>query len=248
MKKYFLFVGLILLFSHCEKPYDCVKSTGPTASKVYEGLVFNKIIVNKRIAVVITEGADNKVEVRAGENLINDIEVTTQGGTLILSDNTSCNWVRDYGQTVVYITTSNLTDIYSKTEQTISSNGVLHFQNLHLVSMDEIDGHKGTGTGDFVLNIDNTSLTIENNDVSRYFITGTTTDLKVSFYEQGGIFHGEDLSATNINLFHRGSNDMFVRPMTKIEGGIYNVGNVYCYGHPPIDTVVQHYRGRMIYR
>jgi hypothetical protein len=247
MKKYLLFFSLLLLFSQCEKPYDCVKSTGPTQSKVYDGLDFHKLIVNKRISVIITQGASNRVEVHAGENLINDIEVKTEGGTLTLTDNTSCNWVRDYGQTVVYITTPNLTDIYSKTEQTISSNGVLTFPNLHLVAMDDIDGYKGVGTGDYNIKINNDILSIENNDVSRYYITGTTNYLVVNFYENGGIFHGENLLANEINLFHRGSNDLFVHPINKISGGIFNVGNVYCYSHPPINTVVRHYRGRMIY-
>lgn len=250
MKKCLLLFSLLLLFSQCEKPYDCVKSSGPTQSKVYDGLVFHKIRVNKRIAVVITQGTGttNTVEVHAGESLINDIEVKVVDDFLVLTDNTTCNWVRDYGQTVVYVTVSDLTDVYSKTEQTISSNGVLRFNNLHLVSMDEIDGFKGTGNGDYNLTINNQSLLIENNDVSRYFITGTTTNLTVKFYEQGGIFHGENLLANNISIFHRGSNDLFVYPLAKIEGDIYNIGNVYCFGHPPIDLVVQHYHGRMIYR
>ena len=248
MKKYLLLFSLLLLFVQCEKPYDCVKSTGPVKSKIYDGLEFTKLLVNKRISVVITEGEVNKVEVVTGENLINDIEVRITDGMLILTDNTSCNWVRDYGQTVVYITTPNLTDIYSKTEQTISSNGTLTFNSLHLVSMDDIDGHKGTGTGDYNLTIANQTLIVENNDVGRYFLNGTTNNLNVSFYENGGIFHAENLSANSINVFHRGSNDMFVHPVNQITGDIYNVGNIYCYSHPAIDQVVRHYHGRMIYR
>ncbi len=248
MKKYILLFSVLLLFLQCEKPYDCVKSTGPVQSKVYNGLVFNKLLVNKRIAVVISQGTDNTVEVRTGENLINDIEVLAENGTLTLTDNTSCNWVRDYGETVVYITTPNLTDIYSKTEQPISSSGTLNFPNLHIVSMNEVDGYKGVGTGDFNLTVICDTMNVENNDVSRYNIKGTIADLSVNFYEGGGIFHGENLLANTIVLFHRGSNDLFVHPITKITGHIYNIGNVYCYSHPSIDAVVRHYQGRMIYR
>ena len=117
MKKYLIYIVVLLVFIQCEKPIDCVKSSGPMKSKVFEGLTFTKLLVNKRIAVVITQGDQYKVEVKTGENLINDIEVKLSGDLLTLSDNTSCNWVRDYGETTVYITAPNITDIYSKSEQ-----------------------------------------------------------------------------------------------------------------------------------
>ena len=250
MKNYLLYFSLLVLFTHCEKPYDCVKSSGPIKSKVYEGLTFTKLLVNKRIQVVITQGDTYKVEVQTGENLINDIEVTLSADLLTLSDNTSCNWVRDYGETVVYITAPNITDIYSKTEQIISSNGTLTYPNLHLVLMDEYDGFSGTGTGDFNLQVDNDRIYAENNEVGRFYITGTTDNLIVKFYENGGVFHGENLYANSINFYHRGSNDMYFRPVNLLDGDIYNVGDVNCYSRPPAENVHvrEHYRGSLIYR
>jgi hypothetical protein len=250
MKKFvFLFLALNL-FIGCEKPYDCVKSSGPIQSKIFEGLNFSKLLINKRINVVLIEGPTHKVEVRTGENLINDIEVIVEGDLLKLSDNTSCNWVREYGNTVVYVTAPNITRINSKTEQNVSSEGVLHFPNLHIYSMNELDGYGGVGTGDFYLNLENESLTIENNDVGRYFINGTTQTLNVFFWENGGIFHGENFNANTINFYHRGSNNLFIRPINSLNGNIYNVGDVNCYSRPPQENVnvVEHYRGRLIYR
>ena len=250
MKKCILLFSIVLLFTHCEKPYDCVKSTGPIRSKIFEGLTFTKLRVNKRIAVIITEGPEYKVEVKTGENLINDIEVSVSGDLLTLTDNTSCNWVRDYGETVVYITAPNLTQINSKTEQNISSNGVLHYPNLHLFLTNDIDGFSGTGTGDYYLTVDNDTLIVENNDLGRYFITGNTDILQVSFWENGGVFHGENLYANTINFYHRGSNDLFIRPVNFLNGDIYNVGDVNCYSRPPQENVhvTEHYRGSLIYR
>jgi small nuclear ribonucleoprotein (snRNP)-like protein len=214
------------------------------------GLSFTKLLVNKRIGVVITEGAEYKVEVRTGENLINDIEVSSSGDLLTLSDNTSCNWVRDYGETVVYITAPNLTQINSKTEQNISSQGVLHYPNLHLLSTNGIDGYSGVGTGDYYLTIDNETIKIENNDLGRYFITGNTNILNVYFWENGGVLHAENLYANTINFYHRGSNDLFIRPTNFLNGDIYNVGDVNCYSRPPAANVhvTEHYRGSLIYR
>ena len=250
MKKYLIYCAVVLLFLQCEKPIDCVKSSGPVKSKIFEGFTFTKLLVNKRISVVITQSVLYKVEVQAGENLINDIEVKLSGDLLTLSDNTSCNWVRDYGETVVYITAPNITDIFSKSEQKISSNGVLTYPNLHLVLMDDGDGFSGTGTGDFQFQLNNDNVLVENNEVGRFFLSGTTNNLQVSFYEGGGVFHGENLYANHIGFYHRGSNDMYIRPILSLNGNIYNVGDVNCYSRPPAENVQvqEYYRGRLIYR
>ena len=240
----------VLFFTSCEKPFDCVKSSGKLTTKVYEELTFTKIIVHKGIALVITQGDNYKVEVQTGENLINDIEVKNEGNTLTLADNTTCNWVRDYGETVVYITAPNLTDIYCKTEKEITSNGVLKYENLHLVSMNSVDGYIGVGTGDFILQVDCENLVIENNEVSRYYISGKANNASVNFYEKDGIFKGENLSCNNMSIFHRGSNDMFIYPILSLYGDIYNVGNVYSYSRPSDENikVTSHYKGKLIFK
>ncbi len=250
MKNHWIYFSLLLLFANCEKPIDCVKSSGPNKSRIYEGFTFTKLLVNKNIRVVITQGNTYKVEVQTGENLINDIEVTLADDWLTLSDNTTCNWVRDYGETVVYITAPNLTDIYSKTGDDIISNGVLTYPNLHLVLMDNYDGFSGSGTGDIILKVDSERIYIENNEIGRFYLTGSTDNLQVNFYEGGGVFHGENLYAGNIGLYHRGSNDMYIRPMNSLDGDLYNVGNVNCYSRPLAENVHvrEHYRGRLIYR
>jgi hypothetical protein len=250
MKKTVLLFLTIILFISCEKPGDCFKSSGPLKSKIFEGLTFSKLLINKRISVVLIEGPEHKVEVQTGENLINDIEVTVEGDLLKLSDNTTCNWVRDYGNTTVYVTAPNITQINSKTEQNITSEGVLHYPNLHVISSNQNDGYSGVGTGDYYLNVDNESVTVENNDLGRFFITGNTNNLFVFFYENGGVFHGENLYANTVFFYHRGSNDLFIRPLQVLTGDIYNVGDVNCYSRPPAENVhvVEHYRGRLIYR
>lgn len=217
------------------------------AVKDYDGLTFDKIVVNRGISLVVTQGADYHVRVQTGENLINDIEVTAADGVLTLADNTACNWVRDFGQTTVYVTAPNLTHIYSKTELSILSQGTLTYANLHLVSMDAEDGYDGAGTGDFFLQIDNQLVLIENNNVSRFYLTGHTQNLQINFYEAGGLFYGQELRAEAVQLYHRGSNDMYVNPLQSLTGDIYNIGNVISVARPPQVNVTEHYQGRLIF-
>lgn len=246
--KYFL-VLLSVIFLGCEKPSDCTKSTGKIVSKTidFSATPFDKILVYKGISLVIKQGNDYKVAVSTGENLINDIQATVVGNKLTLQDNTTCNWVRDYGQTIVTITTPNLTEIYSKTEQNITSNGVLTFPSLRLVALDKYDGLKDSATGDFILQIDNASLTLENNYISNFIITGQTQNLNINVYEGNGVIDTRNLVSKKIEVYHRGSNKVFVNPVEEITGDIYNIGDVFCVSRPAIQTVIAHYRGRFVF-
>lgn len=246
---YFVYAFALFFVVSCAGLDDCVKSSGPMATKSIdlEGQPFSKIIVNRGIALVVAQGSEYSVTVKAGQNLVDDIQVSIENQMLTLKDNTSCNWTREYGQTTVYITAPDLTHIHSKTELEITSVGVLSFPHLRLYAMDILDGYKGVGNGDFRLEVNCPNLTIENNDLSRYYIKGTVQNLWVNFYEWGGIFYGQELVANAIQVYHRGSNDLYLHPVESITGSIYNLGNIYCSPRPPIVNVQEYYRGRLIF-
>ena len=165
---------------------------------------------------------------------------------LVVKDNSTCNIARDYGQTTVYVTAPNLEEIYSKTDQDIRSVGILHYNLLRLYSIGD-DGD-GAGTGDFYITIENNGqLVIESNNVSNFYINGRCNEMLLNFYFGDGRFYGENLHAENINVFQRGSNDMFVYPIQKIEGTIFATGNVVLKNVPPIIDVDEVYTGRVIY-
>lgn len=247
MKNIFFVLFVVAVFFSCEKPSDCIKSTGAMTTKTVELPTFYKIFVKEGIGLVISQGDTQKIEIKSGQNLINDIEAKVVDGVLYLEDKTTCNWVRDYGQTVVYITAPNIAEIYSKTSQNIVSDGVLKFEKLTISAIDNFDGLNGSGTGDYVLQIENKKLVIETNNVARFTITGKTDDFQVNVYEGNGIVDTPDFLAKNVTVYHRGSNRVTVNPIESITGDIYNIGNVYCKSQPLINTVKQHYKGRVIF-
>jgi Putative auto-transporter adhesin, head GIN domain len=243
MKKVlYLFIGIFVI--GCSKPSDCVESTGKLVTKMVDVSTtpFTKIKFYNGIAIVLTDGLIPKVEIQTGENLMSDIDVKVIDYMLIIKDNTTCNWVRDYGQTVVYITAPNITDIISKSEKGITSNGILTYPNLRL---EALEVGKEAGTGDFNLQIINNQLIIESNNVANFHISGQTIDFSANFYEGNGRIEAANFLVQNINLYHRGSNDMIVNPKVKIEGNMYSTGDVLCKGRPAINTVVSHYIGKM---
>lgn len=244
MKKLILIFVIATFFYNCEKPGDCIKSTGEMVTREIEVTPFETVFVYTGIGLVIKQGPEYKLEVKSGENLIDDIEVKVENNTLTVKDKTTCNWVRDYGQTIVYVTAPNLTDIHSKTEQEIRSDGVLIYPIIRLYAMDLTDG---AGTGDFIFNIDNGQFVIANNNVSRFYISGNTQEALLNFYDGNGRLEAQNLSIDVAKVFHRGSNDMIIKPIQSVEGDLYSTGNLILLNTPPSVNLTEHYQGRVIY-
>jgi hypothetical protein len=236
------------MFSSCEKPSDCVESSGAIITKDVLVQPFKKIKVYRGIEVVITQGEEYKVQIVAGKNFIDNVEVSQNGEQLIFKDEASCNWVRAYGATKILVTTPTLEEVYSKTDRNISSNGVLTFPYLSFISIDKDgDGESGAGTGDFILNVQNNYLNIANNNVSRFYLSGQTNTANFYFYFGDGRIEAENLIAKNIIIYHRGSNDMVVYPTESITGTMNSSGNSILKNVPPIVDVEELYQGRVIY-
>jgi hypothetical protein len=249
MKKYLCLLVVGLIINSCDRPSECVESSGAIIVKEVTVTNFKKIKVYKGIEVVITQGIDYKIQVEAGENFIDNIEVTQNGDQLIFKDRTSCNWVRSYGTTKVLVTTPELEEVYSKTDRKISSNGVLTFPNLTLISLDkDADGEKGAGIGDFVMEVNNQSLTVSNNNVSRFYLSGQTNTANFNFYFGDGRIEAQNLIAQNITVYHRGSNDMIVNPVLNLKGDLYSTGYLISKNHPVNSPqVTAHYNGQLIF-
>ena len=144
IKKYILF-AFVLFLSSCGISEDCIKNAGNPVSKEFAISDFDKIRVHSGISLVVKEGSDFKVNLQSGTNLIGNIEVTKQGDFLVVKDNSTCNWTRDFKAATVFVTAPNISEIHSKTEQDIFSDGMLTFPILRLFALNEEEA----GTGDF---------------------------------------------------------------------------------------------------
>jgi Putative auto-transporter adhesin, head GIN domain len=246
MKKFILFLVIILV--SCEKPSDCIEATGAIITKDFAVTPFTKIDIDKGVEVIITVGPEYKLQIKIGENQLDNINIRQDASTLYIKDNTTCNWVRNYGQTIAYITAPKIDEIYSKTDRNISSNGVLTFPSLKIIAVDKNgDGRNGAGTGDFHLQLDNDSFEIQINTMSRHYISGKTNEFQVGIYNGDGRVEAPNLIAKNIGIYHRGSNDIIVFPTESIKGKMVSTGNTILKNNPPIIQVEQLYQGVLIY-
>lgn len=243
----------LILVTSCGISEDCFKGNGNLITKTFPFEGFSRVKVYDGVGLVVKEGPNYEVKIKTSDNIIDNLEVKLHGNILVIKDNSTCNIARDYGQTTVYVTIPDGTtlpliqelELHSKTEQKVQSDGILHSPIIRLFSIGD-DGD-GAGTGNFDIEVDNLQLVIESNNVSNFYINGHSEEMLLNFYFGNGRFYGNDLHVENIKVYHRGSNDMFVYPLQKIEGIINATGNVVLENIPPIIDVEEVFRGRVIY-
>jgi hypothetical protein len=120
MKKLIYILGLFVLMScNSEFAWDCVQESGPIIEREFNVRQFKKIQVWERVQLIISQGDFQNVRVETGENLINEIQVVVKDSILTISDRNSCNWVRGYGITKVYVTSPDITEIRNSSGLTV---------------------------------------------------------------------------------------------------------------------------------
>lgn len=237
------FLQLFISCSSDNAP-ECFKKAGKTIS--YEVAVpeFTALHIGLGVEVVVKQGTERKVVVETGENLKAAITAKVMNNELLLTNDTGCNWVRGYKTTTIYITAPHLDKIYSASQFSVKSDGILSYPSLTLQSglISE------TASGIFELNIDSQNLTIDDNQSAYYIISGKVENLNINFYAGDSRFEGTDLIAQKIKVFQRSSNDIIANPQMEVSGKIYSTGNLILKNHPPLVDVEQLYTGKIIYK
>ena len=148
---------------------------------------------------------------------------------------------------MVYVTTPNLTSIRSSTGFPITSDGVLSFDSLNLLSESFTNPEAETTDGEFNLELNVTSLSITSNGISYFRLKGTAESFNMSIAAGDSRIEAEELIAERVNLNHRGSNDLLVNPQTSLTGVLRGTGDVQSFNRPEIVAVEELYNGRLIF-
>lgn len=232
MKKIFFILCSILLIS-CddENASNCFQTAGNIIQQEVEVTSFEKVVVHARIELIITQGDEQKVTIETGENLLNDITVEVINNELILKNNNTCNFVREYDLTKIYITAPNLTRIRNASEDNISSNGLLTYKSLELISIGDKDVY--LPIGDWYLNIQNEKIKISSNGNAIFHLEGSTDELNLNLFDFcDSRFEGEHLIAQHITVNQISSNDILIYPVESLSGTIYSTGDVISFNRP----------------
>jgi len=247
MKKVVYLLSLLIVSCNSEDANDCFQTSGNIIQQEIPVSSFERILVNRDIELIIKEAPNYKVTVETGENLLNDVEVEVRGNQLVLTDNNSCNYVRDYGITKIYIEAPNIIEIRTSSQYDVTSDGILNYDTLNLYSED-FNAENEFTVGDFRLTINSDNLKIVSNNLSFFFIDGEVETLFVGFYAGASRFEGENLIAQNVTVFHRGGNDMVVNPRQSISGELRGTGDLISVNQPSIVDVERFYTGQLFFQ
>lgn len=244
---YFLFLLLIISCNGDNVP-DCFQNAGDLVRKTVAAPEFNTITVFENLNLVLKQGDEQKVEVETGEFLRNDVSVEVEDNRLILRNGNSCNFVREYGLTTVYVTSPNISEIRSSTGLLISSDGVLDYPSLALISESFSNPETETTDGSFDLNLNATTVRIVVNGIAYFKLKGTTDNFNVNVAAGDSRVEAENLVSQNVTINHRGSNDVFVNPQQRIGGVIRGTGDVISVNRPQEVEVEELFNGKLIFQ
>ena len=243
-----LFYTLLLLVTlSCDKEdvWGCIQTSGTPVTQELVVDPFEKILVNRDIELVVKQGTEHKVEIQTGQNLLDSMEVIVVGNELQLTNPNSCNYVRDYGLTKMIVTTPTLKEIRSSTQYLTSSEGILTFEDLFLISENYNSDY--ISSGDFNMTLNTQSLRVVANNLSGFTISGSTETLSVYFAAGLCGFKGADFIAQHVTIFQRSSHDITVNPQQSLKVDIRSVGNVISMNTPPVVEVEEYYTGRLLF-
>ena len=161
-------------------------------------------------------------------------------------DHNNCNYVRDYGITTIYVTSPNITEIRSKTQFDVRSEGILTYPKLQLIS--ENFNLPNVASGNFYLQVQNEECRVLFNNLSNLFISGSTDVFDINFPGGNSRVAAENFIANTVNIFSRRSNDIIINPQSVLKGDIYGTGDVIATHRPETVTLTAHYTGKLIFQ
>ncbi len=245
----FLFF-LVLLFSGCasENAPDCFQKAGAIIQEEIILADFKAITVFEGVKLVVKQSNTQKVVLETGEFLRNEVKLEVTEGRLVIRNENGCNFIRDFGLTVVYVSSPNISEIRSSTGFPIISDGVLNYPSLTLLSEGFIIPEAETTDGEFNLLVNTTNLNIVSNGIAFFEIKGSTDNFNINFAAGDSRLLASDLMAENITLFHRGSNDMLLNPQQSLQGSIVGTGDVISFNQPTVVEVEALYKGKLLFR
>jgi len=243
--------ALVLLYTlnGCSKENtrDCFKSSKSQILKEVAISLFDKITVFENIALVIKEGPEFKVAVEGNQYLVENSSVTVQDGRLTLRSVGICTLLKANEHVTIYVTAPNITEIRSSTALSIKSDGVLQYPNMTLLSESFNVPEATTVNGTFNVTLNAEVVKVVVNGIAFVKLRGSVNTLSVIIASGNSRIEAESLSAENVIIDHRGSNDLLINPQVAITGVIRGLGDVLSYNDPETISVSELFNGRLLF-
>lgn len=231
----------LLIMSSCKKS---PLAYGDVVTVTRDIPAFNSLSLHNNIDVTLIMSDSFKIELTTCENLINGIVNEVNDSLLILRDDNTINWIREYDYPLE-------ATIYYDSQIT-----KIHYSSVGLLRSDDyiVDDSTSTfelfvedGGGEISLNLRCKHLIIDSNGGAtgiKFKGRSRTSDIRQDSY--GPILLDEFISDT-VKAVNIGANDIFLHCNNSLRTYIYSSGNIYYKGTPTISSLISPYAiGRLI--
>lgn len=236
------FAALLISISACnsENAFDCAKSTGEIITQEQALPPFRHIILKDNVDLYLTSQPLTTASIKAGKNLMPNIQLQSMGDTLVISNTNTCNWARSFKHQIeVTLPVSNQNiGISHRGYGDIKSLDTLKFPTLYLLSLD--------AGGDMNLQVQAKTCVVYSNSHALVTLAGHTENLDAWMHKGIGRISAEALYAKFCSVKHEGSNEIRIFPVEECKIEIYESGNVLYYNKPTKMTSTIKGNGKLI--
>jgi hypothetical protein len=243
MKKFLVFGLIVLLFSNCKKANErtCWKSSGEQTTKIIPVTSFEKLELYEHIKYTLIQDSLNFVEIKAGKNLIDLIDISSENSILKIENLNKCNFLGYQKRKVaVEIHLKELKEIYFRGTDSLVNKGILNLNNLNV----EIED--GAGSINFNLNSKSLNFLIPHG-WGDFTLKGIANFLRVDidgsgFFDTRNLQVQDSISILSISPILSKINAENCKLKVELNGD----GDLWYYGIPTILQKNEYSKGRVV--
>jgi hypothetical protein len=210
---------------------DCLKSTGSIITQrreVSAGLVTVTAFDNVDLRLV--QDTQTYAEVRAGENIIDDIVLERKGDALDITNTSTCNWARSYDTPrEVTLHVPHLTNVFLRGQGNGSTVGQFEQDTVffHVI-----------GAGDFDINVKARQLYLDQYELGDIHVRGSAIEMNFTLGGAGRLFaQGVTPQRCYFNTTRDSDGDAHVRASDIVAGTVSGTGTLYYGGSPGVVSI-----------
>lgn len=242
MYKTLIYIIAIFLLISCQKQEDnrCFKTIGEYKTIVRELSNFDTLEIFGKIEYIIVQDSIEKVEITAGENMLEFITTENHNGRLLIHNKNMCNFLRSYEKNKIKI------KIHFKHISQLIYSGALSLTNLDTITQTNFKLDSWAGNGKINLIVNNYFLeTYLHSGAVDLYVTGKSK-IRNLYSGSTSFSYDKNYSATNYYINHSGTGDYYIGNCINADVQIKNVGSIYYIGTPNFTNTKIEGKGKLI--
>jgi len=205
---------------------NCLKSTGNSISIIRELTTFNEIEINDVFTVYISHDSVSWIQIDGGEKLIPEIETNVLNKRLVISNNNSCNWLREYSRIKLVI--------YSDSINCLEVNGESDIFSIDTIKSNQLNIGVSSGIASIMLYLNCKSYNFSLKGGTGDYTFSGKVGVACEYLMGTGHFNADKLETGYTFITSNTTGKCFIMATKEISAKIYSSGNIYYSGNPPL--------------